>query len=303
MVALIFIPHLIVASCAYWPCAYLLWRNVSWGPSSAFEWGCFSAAEFFLIVSLNHTSSHPHLFCLFHLHFICCGNGVVAAVEFATVWCRWGHPWGVACQAPLPPCVFWIGLNVWSDLGLVWGSSPPWWRCAGRSGVTRRQVASLLWWSSLEPTNPSGDPKSWEPHPIIASSLLTGMPLPRASSLLTNYSVTLSIGKINGTVSVPLFTSFGWLVGFFGRVCSMRKFRGQGVNAHQSSGWSHGSDHTGSLTHWAIRELPVFEIVCWFPSILYRRLTPHWVVLFFRYSYALSDVCIFAKFRVTNFYC
>ena len=36
----------------------------------------------------------------------------------------------------------------------------------------------------------------------------------------------------------------------------MWKFQGQGSNLHHHSDTSHSSDNTGSLTHWATRELP-----------------------------------------------
>jgi len=41
---------------------------------------------------------------------------------------------------------------------------------------------------------------------------------------------------------------------FFGHICSMHKFLGQGLNSHHSA-TSHSSDNTGSLTHCIKREL------------------------------------------------
>ena len=52
------------------------------------------------------------------------------------------------------------------------------------------------------------------------------------------------------------FAFFGG--GGFGYVLSMQKFWGQGSNLSYSSNQSHSGDNTGSLTHWATKELPLY---------------------------------------------
>ena len=61
--------------------------------------------------------------------------------------------------------------------------------------------------------------------------------------------LVFGLGNIRLSSSHPL--SFF----FFGHTCGMSKFLGQGSNLRHSSNLSHSSDNTGSLTHWATREV------------------------------------------------
>ena len=54
-----------------------------------------------------------------------------------------------------------------------------------------------------------------------------------------------------------LRASLSWVKTFYGYIHTMQKFPGQGSNPCHNGDLSHSSDNAGSLTHWAIRELPV----------------------------------------------